>query len=376
MSIKILHTADNHIGMKFSNHSPLARTRLIQERINALQEIVNTANNEKVNYLVVAGDLFDSTIVKLADIKATAAILNGFLGDAVIIIPGNHDFYESAPETLWSKFSKYSNEGKVFLLNEYKLFEHEIGEQKVNFYPAACRSKHSDQNMIGWVKNIEKDTQTLNIGIAHGNVTGLGLDEGDKYFNMTADELKHSALDFWLLGHIHVPFPTTGTIGQNPGFFMSGTHTPDGWNRNQAGSCWLIEVGDDKSIKAELLNPSKIRFYDLEETINSEADLNRLKNKIQNLDAASSLLRLTVNGRISEDLLTQLNTLLQDSEDGYVEFLYTNLVKLNIDAAYINSNYTTGSLPHTLLTELAQDDGEGISLQLANDLIEKLKISQ
>ena len=91
MPIRILHTADNHIGMKFSSYSPAARERLIQERFDSLQQIVEIGNAEEVNYLVIAGDLFDTTTLKVADITKTAGILKRFEG-VVIIIPGNHDF--------------------------------------------------------------------------------------------------------------------------------------------------------------------------------------------------------------------------------------------------------------------------------------------
>ena len=54
----------------------------------------------------------------------------------------------------------------------------------MRFYPAACRTLHSQDNMIGWVKNEEKNPNAIHIGIAHGNVDGLGRDEDGKYFNM------------------------------------------------------------------------------------------------------------------------------------------------------------------------------------------------
>ena len=374
MPIKILHTADNHIGLKFSSYSPTTKERLIQERFDSLQQIVDVGNTQLVNYLVIAGDLFDTTTMKVADITKTANILNGFRGDAVIIIPGNHDFFESAPDSLWSRFKKVADDQKVFLLSAQEVFEHEIGEQKVNFFPAACHSKHSEENMIGWVKDHRKDPTALNIGIAHGNVTGLGLDDADTYFNMTATELKEMDLDLWLLGHIHVPYPQTQNITQNPGFFMPGFHTPDGWKRSRGGSCWLIEVDEGKNVKAEMLPTGTLRFYDWERTINSEVELTQLQQNINQLNASNSLVRLTVNGRLPADVHASLSGMCQEWSAALLAFYYQDQVKLNIDEQYINNHYSTGSLPHTLLTELSHEDSDGLELQLANDLIEKIKL--
>lgn len=373
MPIKILHTADNHIGMKFSSYKPAVKERLVKERFDSLKQIVDIGNAKQVNYLVVAGDLFDTTTVKVSDITETAKILKGFAGDAVIIIPGNHDFFESAPESLWSKFLKVADDKKIFLLSENSVFEHEVGERKVHFFPAACHSKHSAENVIGWVKNQTKQSDALNIGIAHGNVTGLGLDDADRYFNMTSEELKSMELDFWLLGHIHVPYPQTTTITQNPDFFMSGFHSPDGWKRTRGGSCWLIEVDESKNLKADLLPVGKLRFYDWQRSINSELDLKKFEDELNSLDTQNALVRVELNGRLAGDIRQKLEQSLQAIGASFLEFQYSNLVKLNIDHQYINSNYSNGSLPHGLLTALSNDNPNGLEVQLANDLIENLK---
>ena len=93
-------------------------------------------------------------IISEKNIKEIAVILKQFNGDMVVIIPGNHDFHENTDKTLWSKFNACIDPEKIIVLNEYEIFDHQIGEHKVNFFPASCRSKHSEINMIGWV---EKD---------------------------------------------------------------------------------------------------------------------------------------------------------------------------------------------------------------------------
>jgi len=227
MGIRIIHTADNHIGMKFSSYPDIVKDELINQRLLALKSIIQVANEKKAHYVVIAGDLFDSTNVKSAVIKSVVAILKEFSGEAVIVVPGNHDFYEESTDSLWSKFKKEVDSRKIIVLSDYKAIDLSVGDQKVIFFPCCCKSMHSAENMIEWVQDSVKDTSAINIGIAHGNVTGLGLDDVDRYFNMDITELKDAGLDFWLLGHIHVPFPKTNG-SENPNFFFSGTHVPDG----------------------------------------------------------------------------------------------------------------------------------------------------
>ncbi len=77
--MKIIHTSDLHLD---SIHA---------ERWNALDEIIRKCNEEKVDYLVIAGDIFDdidSPIENLTKLKEKFANITF----KVILIPGNHDF--------------------------------------------------------------------------------------------------------------------------------------------------------------------------------------------------------------------------------------------------------------------------------------------
>lgn len=372
MTIKILHTADNHIGMKFNNYPSSVKDQLIAERIEALKNIVQIANQKQVHFLVIAGDLFDSTNIKQSDIKEVATLLNTFVGEASIVLPGNHDFFEPTADSLWTKFKKIADDKKVYVLDKFETFDYSIGDQKVVFYPACCKSKTSAENMIGWVKDSSKDKTAINIGIAHGNVTGLGLDNVDKYFNMSPDELLSSGVDFWLLGHIHVPFPTT-SVNKNPGYFMPATHTPDGMDRKHHGYCWLIDVDTQKNVSAELQQTGSVGFYDLQRSINSMVDFEKLKVEINALKKNKSLLRLELIGRLNAEEIADVNLEITKFKNDFLYFTETNAIKADIDEKYINGNYNKDSLPYNLLMSLINDDKSNLELQLANELIEKLK---
>ena len=64
MPIRIVHTADNHIGMPFRQHDDEARNQLLEERFEALERLIETANDNHADFFVISGDLFDSTRVK------------------------------------------------------------------------------------------------------------------------------------------------------------------------------------------------------------------------------------------------------------------------------------------------------------------------
>jgi DNA repair exonuclease SbcCD nuclease subunit len=57
MPIRIIHTADNHIGLPF-NQYPAVADHLIEERFLALERLVAVANERNAHFFVVAGDGF------------------------------------------------------------------------------------------------------------------------------------------------------------------------------------------------------------------------------------------------------------------------------------------------------------------------------
>ena len=59
MSLKIFHTSDLHLGMKFAGY-PVVQKELTEARFKTLEKLVELSNHKKCNLFVVTGDLFES----------------------------------------------------------------------------------------------------------------------------------------------------------------------------------------------------------------------------------------------------------------------------------------------------------------------------
>lgn len=176
MSLRILHTADNHIGLSF-NQYPEAQKRLIEERFASLERMVATANDRNAHFIVVAGDLFDKTSVSKAQVERAVKILAKSEGEAVLVLAGNHDFCEGSDSKLWKQFRAAAGGSCVLALTEPGTRDFESDDYKVRFYTCPCPSKHGKDHTIGWVADEEKQSDMLHIGIAHVNIEGLGLEQ-------------------------------------------------------------------------------------------------------------------------------------------------------------------------------------------------------
>jgi len=86
--MKFIHTSDWHIGRQLHNQS------LLEDQAFVLDQIVDFAVENKVDAVVVAGDIYDRAIPPVQAVELLDHILNRLitdLGIPVLMIAGNHD---------------------------------------------------------------------------------------------------------------------------------------------------------------------------------------------------------------------------------------------------------------------------------------------
>ena len=368
MLLKIFHTADIHLGMKFANYP----SELIQARFDTLSRCVEIANNKKCDLFVIAGDLFDKKTINKPNILKTAKILSGFEGELVIVLPGNHDFISSAEKDIWIMLKDSIIGGNVLILGEAKKYELSPYGLNANLYAAPCDLKTSKDNRVGWITPnlIDKDIN-YHIGIAHGALEGLSADLEGKYFSMTEDELSDKKLDLWLLGHIHVAYPEKP--GKYDKIFYSGTPEPDGFDCHHEGKAWIIEIDEEKKIITEQLSTGTYRFIHEEIQIGSLDDLDKVKQKYASGDYSKHLIKLKFTGCLPRDAYKELPEYLRNIKSQFFYSLidYDELME-QITMNIINSEFPEDSIPHQLLTQI-EKEGEPDILQTAYQLIQEAK---
>jgi exonuclease SbcD len=372
MSLRILHTADNHIGLSFNRYQEPAKSRLLEERFASLERMVATANERHAHFIVVAGDLFDKITVTKAQIERAAKILGKFEGEAALVLAGNHDYCEGPDSKLWKQFRTAAEGSRAIALTESATHDFEVDEIKVRFYASPCPSKHGKDHAIGWVAGEEKPADRLHIGIAHGNVEGLGLDAEQRYFHMEDSDFRRAGLHTWLLGHIHVPSPAPGTTG-TPLCFMPGIHTPDSVKCSHPGHAWWIEMEADGSCRHEQLSTGAIRFVRLQPELHHSNDILELRAKCESLDATNTILDLQLSGQLRQEEADELNAMLREIGPSFLNFSQERTITPVLDAAAIAKRFPEGTLPSSLLQALLADEAHPGDAQLALTLIETLQ---
>ena len=265
MGLKVFAAADLHIGMKFARYGDDIRPFLIQARMDALSRMIEKANKASCDLFILAGDLFDRPNCRRKTVLEVLRYLDRFEGKLVALLPGNHDYVQDGPGSLWSVL--YDEAGdRVLLLTEKKPYDlHEFDLDAV-LYPGPCEEKHSSSNSIGWIGDAETGAGSgVRIGIAHGSIEGISPDFDGRYYPMGREELLAAGLDFWIIGHTHLQW-SDGTV------FIPGTPEPDGFDCAHEGAAWLIEPGENGTAGAETVTVGTYRFLDLTVDITPDQD--------------------------------------------------------------------------------------------------------
>lgn len=223
--MKILHTSDLHIGKYIGTYDLKEDTEYV------LNQVVDTAIKERVEVVLISGDIFDRPNPSEEAIKMYVSFLKALLDKniKVIAISGNHDsgIRLSAYKDILGK--GYFVEGEFNSPMRKVSLNDEFGP--VNFYmlpfftPFIVKSnlklekglENYDLAMDEIIKRENIDTSQRNIILAHQFVAGFKFGGSEEDFSYSNGDEKNVAgvgiisldkfqdFDYVALGHIHKP---------------------------------------------------------------------------------------------------------------------------------------------------------------------------
>ncbi|WP_168120619.1 DNA repair exonuclease [Paenibacillus sp. HB172176] len=259
---RFIHAADLHLDSPFrglSRAPEAVRESLVAADFAALRKLTDTAIAEKVDFIVIAGDLFDeadrSLRAQLTLVKEWERLEEH--GIAVFAIHGNHDHLGGS-------------RARMALPSNVHIF----GSERVSHYPAYCRSGELAAYVYGIsygeravLRNLAEEYAVseeapFHIALYHGNVGG-DL-QHDPYAACQLEQLTGSAFHYWALGHIHKrqelhAYPHVVYAGN-----MQGRHPREAGEKG----CYLVEVSSSHEVRLVFMPLDSIRFQ--EESVSIE----------------------------------------------------------------------------------------------------------
>ncbi|MBO0961327.1 DNA repair exonuclease [Neobacillus sp. MM2021_6] len=224
--ISFIHAADLHldspmIGLK---HLPAPIfSRVKESTFIALKKLTAAAIEREVDFVVLAGDLFDGEDRSLrAQSRFRTEMLKLAEKDIpVYVVHGNHDHLNGSWVHLDMPENVHVFHGEV----ETMMLHTKTGEC-VHLYGFSYPTRHVFDRKIDNYKKAEG--ADFHIGILHGNEsTGK---EHDNYAPFSVKDLLEKDFDYWALGHIH----KRSVLSENPPIIYPGNI--QGRNKKESGS--------------------------------------------------------------------------------------------------------------------------------------------
>ncbi|EFS8542982.1 exonuclease SbcCD subunit D [Listeria monocytogenes] len=224
--IQFLHMADLHLDSPFIGLSTLPQplfSAIQESTFQSLERITTVAIKEAVDFVLIAGDIYDS---EDQSVRAQARFAKEMkrleaANIPVFMIHGNHDFIEKHKE----KLALPSN---VHVFSEQvEVMSHKTATGvSVNIYGFSYNERHIRSSRVGEYK-IQGDAD-FHIALLHGSEVSSS-EEHDVYAPFRVQEISRKGFDYWALGHIH----KRQLLAESPSIYYPGNI--QGRNRKESG---------------------------------------------------------------------------------------------------------------------------------------------
>ncbi|MGD1822181.1 MAG: metallophosphoesterase family protein [Pleomorphochaeta sp.] len=309
--MKVLHTSDLHIGKNLHKH------KIIFAHEHLFNFLIDTIINEKIDLLLISGDIFDTTYVSVTTQKIFYDFLERLskistLKDTVII-SGNHDL--ASMLDLATPFLKFKNihiitsikvEDQVFTLaNNNKPYCNIVAipflrekDLKPNLESDNIIDieKELENALIKHYKKIDEyivdnlDLTLPTISLMHLFASGSKSNteiEGEKHRDIYVGKLKSinantfpKNIDYFALGHIHKP----QIVNKDEKIVYSGSPISLNFGEKTKKQIIKLEFNNKEFTKEKIILP---KFLHLEQI--AATSIEDIKNKLSELDKSIEL---------------------------------------------------------------------------------------
>ncbi|MEM5472277.1 DNA repair exonuclease [Hoeflea sp. AS60] len=331
---RFIHTADIHLDSPLKSlalRNPDLADLIGGATRQTFSNIIDLCINERVDALLIAGDLYDGDQTSMKTARFLASEL-GRLSNAGIrtfIIRGNHDALSRISRELVLPDLVKLFGGRA----QHALIERGPGKKPVAIHGLSFANPTAPESLLP--KYARAIPDAINIGIMH---TSLGGAPGhDPYAPCSPAELQATGFDYWALGHIHKRAAISGSTT----IVMPGM--PQGRDINEDGpkSVTLVSILDDGTVHLEERQTALAEFTRVTIDAGSVSEWNALAQSLSDalkqartVSAASELVvRLGFTGEtpLAWRMRRDADLLMAEAEERAAQIGAIWIEKLDID---------------------------------------------
>lgn len=385
MITRFIHTADWQLGKPFAGvHDPAKRAALQQERIAMLARIAAAAREHQAEFVVVAGDAFDSPHATKATVAAACSAL-GVMHVPIYLIPGNHD--HGGPGSLWEQ-AFFRREAAALCPNlQVLLTPAPLEADKAILFPCPLRRRHDSTDTTQWLRSPEvveafSSSDKPRIVIAHGSTQSFGSgfsddDDGEEAGHNLLDltRLPPGAYDYIALGDWH------GTKQIAASAWYAGTPELDRFPKgadHDPGNILLVVAERGAAAQVRRIPTARLGWHQLSVSFADDHSFAQLATQLETRlgqRAGEDLLRLELDGSLGLEATTRLEHLLESYEARLVRLKLINRMVIAPSTEELAALTTRASDPliARVATKLvARAEGESEEAAIARTALREL----
>jgi len=343
VALKLLHTADWHLGMRFPSFSEEDQRTLMRARMSVLDRIFGLAQSNRVDAVLCAGDLFDEPTPDDVWWQGLLDRLRAYDWSSrpIFLLPGNHDplthtsvYHESHP------FRRGLPPG-VFVVDRDD-FTAPLGPDAV-LYAVPCRTLAGQTDLWASLPDREPGDARLRIGMIHGQTFDIPGFRAN--FPIPSDAPVRRGLDYLAIGDTHA-FREVPPGARIPMVYPSAPE-PTKFGEVDAGYVALVFLPKDR--RRAILRRERVGQWTWEE--HTVTSLDALRRIAQRDDLRRCVMRLRLEMSVSPPEYEAVEQLLRglrgtEAMPGRVGVLQVERQGLRLDTRDVDTVF--GDLPDVL----------------------------
>jgi len=311
MSVRFLHTSDWQLGVTRHFLDADSQARWTAARFEGIRKLGAIAAEEKCEFIVVAGDIFESNQVDRRTIVKACEAMSG-IQVPIFLLPANHEPLD-AGSVYRSKHWKDRKPAQVQVLEEFgRPVQIRSGVEVVG---APWTSKRPLTDLVADAAvGLDSAEGVLRVMVGHGAVDELSPNRDDPAVIHVADAekvIEEGKFHYLALGDRH-SFSKVGSSGR---IFYSGTHEAYDFGEVDPGKVLIVDLGHEGVTVTPRQNATW-RFISHQAQISTADDLDALERYLESIqDKDRTIIKLGLVGSLTIRLHARLEEIEEHASD-------------------------------------------------------------
>jgi DNA repair exonuclease SbcCD nuclease subunit len=296
-AVRFLHTSDWQLGMTrwfLKEGDGEAQARYSADRLEAVRRIGRLAQERGAEFIVVAGDVFESNTLPERDFQRALDAIRE-LPVPVYLLPGNHDALDATSIYHRKVFDEVALSG-VHVLRDSVPVEVRPGVEIVG---APLTSRAPDSDLLAEALEPLEPTTGVRIAVAHGQVAGFGAEVGETLsLAAVAEAVGKRTVQYVAVGDSH----STQKLDDAGRMWFSGSPETTDYDDKEkhSGNALVVDVWPDREPLVEAAHIGQWDFRAMERDFAGVEDARAWLDELRMLsDKSRTCVKYSLRGTLN-----------------------------------------------------------------------------